>query len=127
MDPALLRPGRFDRIILAGGPDEEARREIFEIHTRRVPLAEDVDLGDLARRTEGYSGADIAAVCKEAAMLALRSDMETDEVKLEHFESALTSVGPSITPEISDTYQEFEEKHGKEIGEEVGEEIGAYY
>lgn len=127
VDPALLRPGRFDRVMMVGAPDEEARREIFKIHTRRTPLADDVDLGELARRTEGYSGADIAAVCKEAAMLALREDIETDEVKRNHFEKALESVGPSITKEITDTYKEFEKKHGKEIAEEAKKEMKAYY
>ncbi|MEO2152549.1 MAG: AAA family ATPase, partial [Thermococcus sp.] len=59
IDPALLRPGRFDRLILVPAPDEKARLEIFKVHTRRVPLAEDVDLAELAKKTEGYSGADI--------------------------------------------------------------------
>lgn len=127
VDPALLRPGRFDRIILAGAPDLEARKEIFEIHTRDTPLDEDVNLKELAKNTKGYSGADIAAVCKEAAMLALREDIESDEVGKKHFEKAMESVGASITDEITETYQEFEKSHGKEIGKEVKEEIGAYY
>ncbi len=65
IDPALLRPGRFDRLILVPAPDEKARLEIFKVHTRRVPLAGDVDLRELAKKTEGYTGADIAAVVRE--------------------------------------------------------------
>ncbi len=127
VDPALLRPGRFDRVIMVPAPDEEARREIFEIHTRRTPLSDGVDLEALARKTEGYSGADIAAVCKEAGMLALREDLKAEEVSKEHFEEALKSVGPSITKDITDTYKEFGRKHGKEIAEEAKQGMKAYY
>lgn len=127
VDPALLRPGRFDRVILAEAPDEGARNEIFKIHTRRMPLKENVNLEELAKKTDGYSGADIAAVCNEAAMLALRENIETNKVGRKHFKNAMKSVGPSITPEITDTYKKFEKRHGKEIGEEVKKEIGAYY
>ncbi len=127
VDPALLRPGRFDRVMMVSAPDKEARKEIFKIHTRETPLADDVDLESLAAKTEGYSGADIAAVCKEAGMLALRKDIETDTVEKSHFEKALKSVGPSITDDIIDTYQEFGKKYGKEIGEQAKEEMKAYY
>ncbi len=127
VDPALLRPGRFDRVMMVPAPDKEARLEIFDIHTERMPLADDVDLESLARKTKGYSGADIAAVCKEAAMLALREDIESNEVRFKHFEDALKSVGASITEDISDTYKEFENEHGKEIGEEVKKQVGTYY
>lgn len=72
IDPALRRPGRFDREIIVGVPDENGRREILEIHTRGMPLAGDVDLGRLAFRTPGFVGADLAALCREAAMSALR-------------------------------------------------------
>ncbi len=127
VDPALLRPGRFDRVMMVSAPDKEAREEIFKIHTRETPLADDVDLESLAAETEGYSGADIAAVCKEAGMLALREDIETDIVQKDNFEEALKSVGPSITDEIIDTYEEFGKKYGKEIGEEAKQEMKAYY
>ncbi len=75
IDPALLRPGRFDRLILVPAPDEKARLEIFKVHTRRVPLAGDVDLRELAKKTEGYTGADIAALVREAALIAMRRIM----------------------------------------------------
>lgn len=127
VDPALLRPGRFDRVMMVEAPDVEARKEIFKIHTRNIPITDEVDLDDLAKKTKGYSGADIAAVCKEAAMLALREDMETNKVELKHFKEALKSVGASITEEITDTYKEFEKKHGREIAEEAKKEMKAYY
>jgi transitional endoplasmic reticulum ATPase len=72
IDPALRRPGRFDREIQVGVPDENGRREILEIHTRGMPLAAEVDLGRLAFATPGFVGADLAALCREAAMSALR-------------------------------------------------------
>ncbi|KXB04922.1 hypothetical protein AKJ48_00905 [candidate division MSBL1 archaeon SCGC-AAA261O19] len=131
IDPALLRPGRFDRVIMTPAPDLDARKEIFEIHTKKVPLADDVDLGELARKTEGYTGADIASICKEAGMLALREDLESKEVKMQHFNQAMQKISATVTDEITDTYEEFGKKYGKQIGEEVGKEpgkeVGAYY
>ena len=108
IDSALLRPGRFDNQILVPAPDEEARLEIFKIHTEEMPLADDIDLNGLAENTEGYSGADIAAICREAAMNALREDRESDIVERKHFESALEESSLSITDSMSDYYEEFE-------------------
>jgi transitional endoplasmic reticulum ATPase len=105
VDPALLRPGRFDRIIYVPPPDFRARLEIFMIHTRNVPLAKDVDLEELARRTEGYSGADIELVVREATFLALREDINAKEVAMRHFEAALQKVKPSITPDMLKFYE----------------------
>src|SRR5262249_55315897 len=72
LDPALRRPGRFDREIVIGIPDAAGRREIFDIHTRGMPLAKDVEISKLAETTHGFTGADVAALCREAAMAALR-------------------------------------------------------
>uniref|UniRef100_A0A7C4JKY5 AAA family ATPase n=2 Tax=Staphylothermus marinus TaxID=2280 RepID=A0A7C4JKY5_STAMA len=107
MDPALLRPGRFDKIIYIPPPDYKSRLEILKIHTRFTPLAEDVDLEELARRTEGYSGADLEALVREAVMIALRENMDSSVVTMKHFEKALENVKPSITPEIMKFYQEW--------------------
>ena len=107
IDDALLRPGRLDRHIEVSGPDRGARREIFEIHTRERPLADDVDLEELAERTDGYTGADIEAICREAATIAVRdhvrrtaagepSDVETIELTAAHFEEALEEIEPDI-------------------------------
>lgn len=105
LDPALMRPGRFDRVILVPPPDLGARLEIFKIHTREMPLAEDVDLRELARLTEGYTGADIESVCREAAMTAAREDINTAKVAMRHFEASLEKVKPSITDELKMEYE----------------------
>jgi transitional endoplasmic reticulum ATPase len=107
VDPALLRPGRFDRLIYVPPPDEKARLEILKIHTRGMPLAKDVDLEALAKQLEGYSGADIAALCREAAMLALREDINSKEVKLRHFQEAKKKIKPSLTPDVLTYYEGF--------------------
>ncbi len=132
IDPALMRPGRFDRVILVPAPDKDARLKIFQIHTKDMPLAKDVDLEDLVKQTEGYTGADIAAVCKEAAMLALRENLESQKVKKRHFESALNSVGSSVTEEIEQGYRDFRKNQRKRIGDRVRSklipgEFGTYY
>ncbi len=99
LDDALLRPGRFDRQIHVGVPDEAARREILGIHTDSRPLANDVDLGDLAARTAGFVGADIEAVCREAAATAVREYVDDGDdageivLTADHFETALADVG----------------------------------
>jgi len=95
LDPALLRPGRFDKVIQLPAPDEKMRLEIFKIHTKGMPLAKDVDLNELAKKTEGYTGADIEGLCREAGMFAIRSSSE--DVKASHFAEALGQIRPSIT------------------------------
>ena len=99
LDPALLRPGRFDRVIYVPPPDKEARKEIFKIHTRKMPLAEDVDFDRLADLTEGYTGADIEAVCREAAMLKLREKLEVGPVEMRHFLEAIRKIPGSVSKE----------------------------
>ena len=94
LDAGLMRPGRFDRHIEVGEPDEDARISIFEVHTKGMPLAKDVDLKKLAKNTEGYVGADIEAVCREAAMLALRDDLEASEITYKYFKEAIDKVKP---------------------------------
>jgi len=102
IDPALRRGGRFDREIEIGVPDETGRREILDVHTRDMPLAEDVDLDVLSSRTHGFVGADIASLTREAGMSALRgTDEDADElaVALADFEEAMTAVEPSAMRE----------------------------
>ena len=105
IDPALLRPGRFDRLIYVPPPDKEARKQIFKVHTRKVPLADDVDLDKLAELTEGYTGADIEAVVREAVMIKLREKLEVGPVEMKHFMEALKRVPPSLTPEDVKRYE----------------------
>ena len=104
VDPALLRPGRFDRLILVGKPDADSRLGILKVHTRRMPLG-DVDLAAIAAMTDGYVGADLAAVCREAGLAAYREDPDADKVLMRHFESALKAVGPSVTQDMMDGYE----------------------
>jgi transitional endoplasmic reticulum ATPase len=92
IDPALLRPGRFDRHIKIDDPDEKARLEIFKVHTKKMPLADDVDLKRLAKETDGYVGSDIEAVCREAVMLTLRENMKSENVKMKYFKEAMKKV-----------------------------------
>ncbi len=94
IDPALLRPGRFDRHVEVGLPDQKSREAIFKVHTKDMPLAEDVDIKELAKMTEGFVGADIEAVCREAVMLTLRDDIESEEVYMSEFEEAMKKVKP---------------------------------
>jgi transitional endoplasmic reticulum ATPase len=94
MDPALLRPGRFDRHVKVDDPDEKARLEIFKVHTKNMPLDDDVDLEYLAKNTEKYVGADIEAVCREAVMLTLREDIKADKVNMDSFKKAMKKVKP---------------------------------
>ena len=115
IDPSFLRPGRFDELILVGQPDEKARKEIFKIHMRDMPIAKDVDVSELAEMSDGYAGADIEAVCREAAMTALREDRDTKEVRREHFMKAFETVRPSIDEEMIDYYKEIAKKLGKAI------------
>ncbi|KAL4211773.1 P-loop containing nucleoside triphosphate hydrolase protein [Rhizopus microsporus] len=96
LDAALMRPGRFDQIIYVPPPDEEARLEILKIHTRNMPLSPDVDLINIAKRTEYYTGADLQNVCREAAMEALRAQTDTPYVTMSHFNSSLSIIPPSL-------------------------------
>jgi len=107
VDPAVLRPGRFDRLIYVPEPDEDTRLKIFKIHTKNMPLAKDVDLKELAHMTRGYSGADIASICREAAINALRRDINAKEITLNDFKVALERVPPSISPDMEKWYKNF--------------------
>ena len=110
LDPALLRPGRFDRVIYVPPPDKRARLEILKVHTRKVPLADDVDLEKLAELTEGYSGADLEALVREAVVLALREKFEARPISMKYFMQALKVVKPSLSREVTERYRRtFEE------------------
>lgn len=126
IDPALLRPGRFDKLVYVPAPDEKTRLEIFKVHTKNMPL-KDVDLKKLTKETAGYSGADIEALCREAALFALREDIKSKNVTAKHFDKGLKKIKPSITEDVFARYQkavedlkktkiEEEEKTGKYIG-----------
>jgi len=176
VDTALLRPGRFDRIILTPAPDMDTRRQIFEVHTKKIPISvsdEEIkelenhfkdekinviskmasdeavtkanldklkekrinfkDLPEknkmlyyLAEKTEGYVGADIESICREAAILALRKDMKAKEVKMENFEEALKKVTPSVTKEIEKSYEELKDQFTRARAKAMEDEKPAY-
>jgi transitional endoplasmic reticulum ATPase len=109
LDPAILRPGRFDKILLINAPDEVGRKQILEIHTKKMPLAKDVDIDDLSKKTEGYTGADIEGLTREAALLALRESIDSKQVKKKHFEEALRKTKPSVSKSTTDSYRKLEE------------------
>jgi len=122
VDPALLRPGRFDRMLLVPPPDLEARKQIFRIHTKKTPLAEDVKLDELARKTEGYTGADIASICNTAVMLSIKEHIgkakDAEDAKKRakglkvakrHFDEAMQKVKPISSQELR-MYERFSQQ-----------------
>ncbi|RLB26777.1 MAG: AAA family ATPase [Deltaproteobacteria bacterium] len=120
VDEALMRPGRLDKIIYVPYPDSESRREIFEVHTRNMNLDKDVKIDELVKSTEYYTGADIAAVCREAGMNAIREAInenrknpDAKKVSMKHFRDALKQVKPSYTEEDSKYWQRMVEKIGE--------------
>ncbi len=127
LDPALLRQGRFDRIILTPIPDVKGRKKIFEIYTEKMPKAKDVDIKELAEKTEGYVGADIEGVCREAAMIALREDFNVKSVKMGHFLSALNVVKPSVDKEIEETYEQLKDYFTSARAKQIKEDKVAYF
>jgi len=104
VDPALLRPGRFDELIMVPVPDKDSRRKVFQVHTKKIPLADDVDLEKLVEMTEDYTGADMAAICRKAGRMALRENMNAQQVSQKHFLAALEFIRPSVTPDTMKYY-----------------------
>src|SRR3989440_3159729 len=114
IDQAILRPGRFDRLIYVPSPEHATPLPILKVHTRNLPLAHDVDLDQLATQTQSYSGADLEAVCREAGLVSLRRDIDTKSVTIEDFRDALERVRPSVTPDMENWYQGFTKRFKKE-------------
>ena len=105
VDPALLRPGRFDELVYVGAPDEPGRVHILGIHTRNMPLADDVDLAAIAGRTERYTGADLEDVVRRAGLIAIRRNGENAEtVTAQDFEEALADSRPTVTEQMELEY-----------------------
>ena len=123
LDSALLRPGRFDKILLVGAPDETARLSILEIHTRNMPIgnkdklinkSEKINfLKTISKRTEGYTGADLEALCREAALISLRKSIDTKFVDIGDFEKALNKIKPSVSKDTIISYKKIEEELSK--------------
>jgi transitional endoplasmic reticulum ATPase len=127
IDPGLLRPGRFDRLLLIPAPDSVSRLEIFKIHTKDMPLAKDVSLDEIAEKTVGFSGADIDALCREAAMIALRDDINVKEVRKAHFDRALAEARGSLTDEVIKYYKKVKDDMGSSIAKKDKKERDIQY
>jgi len=126
LDTALLRPGRFDRIILTPVPDKVARLEVLKVHTAGMPLQE-VDLDEVAKRTEGYVGADLEAICREAAIIALRENNAAKNVEMRHFEEALKKVPASVTKDVEKVYEDLLGRFRGARAKEMKEELPIYF
>ena len=127
LDPALLRPGRFDKILLVDAPDTKSRESILRIHTAKMPLAKNVNISKIAEQTAGYTGADLEALARKAAMFALRESHDAKEVKKKHFESAISKIKPSVTKSTLEVYKKMEEnfiKSSKVAMPAVGSYLG---
>ena len=140
LDKALLRAGRFDKLIYVGVPDKKSRKEIFQIHCKGKPIAEDVDFDKLAEMTERFTGADIANVCQEVARLAAVEALETGserKITMQDFVKVIKRYKPSVTLQMLDEYEKFRMDYerkfrGPEIPEDDTEritldDIGGYY
>ena len=128
IDAALLRPGRFDEVVLVSPPDEKARQDILGVHVKNMALDDDVNIENLAKKTEGYSGADIEALCRKAGVIALHENIKIEKVSKRHFEAALKKISPSTTPQTKEYYEEVARRLGrgleaKKVREEFPREV----
>ena len=127
VDPAFLRQGRFDRIILTPVPNEEGRKKIFKIYISKMAVAKDVDVDSLASKTAGYVGADIEGICREAGMITLRKDIKAKEITKENFEEALAVIHPSVDKEIEEMYKQLDTYFSTARAKSMKEEKVAYF
>uniref|UniRef100_A0A8C3IMU5 AFG2 AAA ATPase homolog A n=1 Tax=Chrysemys picta bellii TaxID=8478 RepID=A0A8C3IMU5_CHRPI len=112
IDKALMRPGRIDRIIYVPLPDAKTRREIFKLQFRSMPISDEVCLEELVLQTQKYSGAEITAVCREAALLALQEDIQAKCIMGRHFQHALSIVTPRIPESLRQFYEDYQRQSG---------------
>ena len=112
IDKALLRPGRIDLILFVSPPDLASRKEIFRIQLLKMPCAEDVSLDELAAETEGFSGAEVVAVCREAALAAMQENVEARFISKAHFLHATSATQPRLTKELLTFYDNYRKSSG---------------
>ncbi|KAG6375937.1 P-loop containing nucleoside triphosphate hydrolase protein [Boletus reticuloceps] len=112
MDPALMRSGRLDRILFIGPPDQEGREEILHIRTRKMSVEPGFDVSKIASMTDGCSGAELAALCQEAALITMQQDIHAPHVPQIAFEEAARSIRKQITPDMMKRYHDWSEKYG---------------
>ena len=110
IDPALIRSGRFDRLVFIGPPSKEGRIEIFKIHLKNTPCSDDVNIEELADLTDNYVGSDMESLCREAVMLALRENFDTEKVEMKHFRDALKKVRPALAEDMLEYYEKLREQ-----------------
>jgi len=120
IDPALLRPGRFDELIYVGTPDTAGRRRILAIHTRNMPLADDVDLEAIAQRTDRFTGADLEDLVRRAGLTALRRGLDSGTVTKADFDAALSETRASVTPDMLEEYDRIQETLKSEATRPMG-------
>ena len=127
LDPAILRPGRFDKILLVNAPDEIGRENILKIHTKNMPIKnKEALIKEIAKKAEGYTGADLEALAREAALLSLRENINADEVHKKHFEEALNKIKPSVTTNTIKVYKKVEEQFFKSAKSATPMQEGSY-
>ena len=128
IDSGLLRAGRFDKMIYIPPPDEANRLKILNVHTKAMPLGKDVNLADIAKKTEGYVGADLENLCREAGMIAYRGNPDAIEVSQKDFLDAVKSIRPSVDEEVLKFYRNLSDTLSKTVTEKrkVVEELGLY-
>ncbi|MCL5988542.1 MAG: CDC48 family AAA ATPase [Candidatus Thermoplasmatota archaeon] len=128
LDNALIRAGRFDKMIYIPPPDKETRMKILEVHTKNMPLEKDVDLEKLSDITDGYVGADLENLCREAGMMAYRGDPDATAVSQKNFTDAMKSIKPSVDADVVKFYENLSQNMGKSVKERKKqvEEMGLY-
>jgi len=127
LDPAILRPGRFDKILLVNAPDEIGRENVLRIHTKNMPIKnKEALVKEIAKKAEGYTGADLEALAREAALLSLRENINAEEVHKKHFEEALNKVKPSVTTNTIKVYKKVEEQFLKSAKSATPMQEGSY-
>jgi len=126
IDPALLRSGRFDRLIHVPAPDEATRLAILKVHTKDMPLGKNVSLKKLAKELDGYAGSDIEGICREAGILALRDDIEAKIIPMKYFNEALKVVRPSVDENTRKFYEELSGRLLGKTGKHSGKDIQGY-
>ena len=127
LDPALMRPGRFDRIVSVTVPEKDGRLQILKIHTDKMPITgKDKLLVELSEKTDGYTGADLESLVREAGMLALRENIDAKEVTKKHFTAAMDKVLPSVSKEDQARYKQIEEKYLKQAKSALNDSSGSY-
>lgn len=128
IDPGLLRAGRFDKMIYIPSPDQLSRKKILEVHTKLMPLTKDVSIEEISQKTEGYVGADLENLCREAGMMAYRDNPEAIEVSQKNFVDAMKTIRASVDDEVIKFYQNLAQTLNKGVKEKrkIVEELGLY-